>query len=363
MNGLHSKQKLICFVVLAGLLSISIIPFWNTTKGTVLENPDSPNSSIVLAVVGDCNGYNIVKYDEESLDPLASVRTLLNQSDIFLFNLEEALLPAEDLGASTEHPHQSCFVSSPRFAHYMNVESLTVATLANNHILDGGNIGVEKTKKSLEENGIRYLGAGSNATEACKPLILTVKNIKIGFLSYNLVEDPVFSAKEDAPGAASFSSCNVIDSIHRLKENADIVIVVLHWGNSWTQEINTSRIVTADQLADAGADVVIGHHPHMLQAVKVHKNKLIIFSLGNFIFRPDYDMPSNAHNSVIAFINISKGKVRNCYLYPLRIDNHGIPRVPTRKDAETILFNLANLSEIFNTSIKIKGQIGVVDIP
>ena len=362
---LFRLEKKVILALLMVLLFIGIVStflyFYLYTYGKVkFEVPDFPPSSVVLAAVGDCNGYNIVKYQEESLDPLASVRSLVEQSDIFLFNMEGVLLPPEYLGFSTQYPHQSCFVSPPSFASYMKAGTLTVASLANNHVLDGGEIGVEETRVALEENGIHYVGAGSDASEACQPLLLTVKGVKIGFLAYNLINESVFSAKEDSPGAASFAACNVTDSIRRLNEKADVVVVVLHWGTSWTQEVTASQIVTADQMFQAGADIVIGHHPHMLQAVKAYEKKLTIFSLGNFMLRPDYDMPSDAHNSVVAFIEIAEGKVRQCYLYPIRLDAHGVPRLPTRAEAKVILSNLADLSEAFDTQIEIDKWVGVI---
>jgi len=351
--------------VLIVLLFISIVSaffyFYLETCGKVeFEVLNFPTSSVVIAAVGDCSGYNIVKYQEESSDPLASVRNLIEQSDIFLFNMEGVLLPSEYLEFCIQYPNQSCFVSPPGFASYMKAANLTVASLANNHILDGGEIGLEETKAALSENSIYYVGAGSNASEACQPLLLTIKGVKIGFLAYNLFNEVVFSAMENSPGAASFIVCNVTDSIGRLKEKADVVIVVLHWGTSWTQEVTASQRVTADQMHQAGADIVIGHHPHMLQAVKADEKKLAVFSLGNFMLRPDYTMPPNAHNSMIAIIEIDERKVRQCYLYPIRLDADGIPRLPTRAEARIILSNMADLSEPFGTQIEIEKWVGVI---
>ncbi len=356
--------KKLTLVVLTALVLIGIISAFTYlySHGEVeFEAPDFPASSVVLAAVGDCSGYNIVKYQDESLDPLASVRSLIEQSDIFLFNLEGVLLPPECLGFSTQYPHQSCFVSPPSFASCMNTKAVTVASLANNHILDGGAIGIEETKVALEKNGVHYVGAGNNASESCQPLLLTVKDVKIGILAYNLFNESVFSANENRPGAASFMACNVTNSIRHLKEKADIAIVVLHWGKSWSQEVTTSQISTVDQLFHAGADIVIGHHPHVLQAIKADGNHIAIFSLGNFILRPDYAMPSNAHNSVVAFIEITaQGRVRRCFLYPIRLDGQGVPRLPTRSEATVILSTLADLSEAFNTHIETCKWMGVI---
>jgi len=266
------------------------------------------------------------------------------------------------LGFSTRYPDQSCFVSPPSFASYMKAGTLTVASLANNHILDGGEIGVEKTRAALAENGIDCVGAGGNAAEACQPLLLAVKGVKVGFLAYNLVNELVFSAKGDRAGAASFTACNVADCVRLLKMKADVVVVALHWGTSWTQEVKASQIVAADQIHQAGADIVIGHHPHMLQAFKAYEKGLTIFSLGNFVLRPDYPMPAEAHNSVVALIEIAERKVRRCYLYPVRLDDYGVPRLPTRLEARIILSNLADLSEAFNTQIEVEKWIGTIRI-
>lgn len=360
---LFRSEKKVILAVLVVFLSIGIVStfLYFYTHGKVeFEPPDFPESSVVIAAVGDCNGYNIISYQGESSDPLASVRGLIDQSDIFLFNMEGVLLPPEYLEFSTQYPRQSCFVSPPSYASYMKAGTLTVASLANNHVLDGGGIGVEETRAALEEYDIHHVGAGINASEACQSLLLTVKGVKIGFLAYNLFNESVFSAGENSPGAASFAACDVTDSIRLLSEEADVVVVVFHWGTSWTQEVTDSQIVTADQMFQAGADIVIGHHPHMLQAVKSYENNLTIFSLGNFMLRPDYDMPPDAHNSVIAFIEIAEGKARQCHLYPIRLDAHGVPRLPTRAEAEAILSNLADLSGAFNTQIEMDKWVGVI---
>jgi hypothetical protein len=367
MEYFGSKKKLKILFILIVLLITSITFFSlyfhiHTDSEVEFKAPNFSTSSVVLSVVGDCNGYNIVEYQGKSLDPLASVRTLINQSNIFLFNMEGVILFPQHLGCSTKYEGQSCFVSPPSFASYMKAENETVANLANNHVLDGGKTGVEDTRKALEESGIQYLGAGNNASEACHPLILTVKGTKIGFLSYNLYNELLFSANKYTPGAASFIACNATDSIRHLRERADIVVVVLHWGNAWDSKITASQIVIADRLSDAGADLIIGSHPHVLQGIGMYNNTLTFFSLGNFIIRPDYNMPSNAHNSVIAFIEIYKGKVRHCYLYPMRLDDQGIPRIPTKDNADFILFNLTNMSGDFNNRIEKDKQVGVINI-
>lgn len=236
----------------------------------------------------------------------------------------------------------------------------TVACLANNHILDGGEIGIEETRMAFEENDIYHLGSGSNVSDACQPLLLDVKGVKIGLLAYNLFNESVFSAKNDSSGAASCIECNVTGSIHSLKEKSDVVMVMFHWGNSWTQKVSESQILKADQMFNAGADIVVGHHPHMLQAVRANESRLTIFSLGNFIFRPDYSMPSTAHKSVVAFIEIEDKKVRKCYFHPVKLDGYGIPRILTGAESELILRNLADLSEEFNTKIEIDDGVGII---
>lgn len=359
----ESKNLLIIIIFLIICITfVSLYIHISANSKAEYEAPNFSASSVVLSAVGDCNGYNIVKYKGRSLDPLASIRKLINQSDIFIFNMEGALLFPKDLGCSARYEGQSCFVSPPSFASYMKAGNATIANLANNHILDGGKTGVEDTRDALEEKGIQYLGAGCNTSEACRPLILTVKGTRIGFLSYNLFNEILFSADKEAPGAASFNACNATDSVRRLKEKADIVVVVLHWGTAWDSKIDSSQVDIADRLFDAGADLIIGSHPHMLQGIGRRNNTLAFFSLGNFIIRPDYNMPSDAHDSIIALIEIYKGKVRRCYLYPVRLDDQGIPRIPTQDNADLILINLANMSKEYNNRIEKDKQVGLINI-
>jgi hypothetical protein len=318
------------------------------------------NSSVIICLVGDCSGYNIVKSDSKQSDPLGSIRPLINQSDIFLFNMECVILRPDQLNSAVKYPNQSSFISSPDFVGYLKVANITVANMANNHILDGGATGIEETQKSFSNQGIYYLGAGINAKEACQPLILTVKGTRIGFLSYNQVNPSVFSAGKDNPGTGSFLTCNVTKNIRYLKERSDVVIVSLHWGPSWSDKIDDYQIATARQLSDAGADLVIGHHPHVLQAIGRYNNTLVLYSLGNFILNPDYEMPADAHTSVIAFIEIRDGKVKACDFYPVILDNRGLPQSANGKKSDTILSHLADLSEHYDIRIINEKGVGII---
>ncbi|HVP95401.1 MAG TPA: CapA family protein [Methanoregulaceae archaeon] len=367
-KNFEKKTLIVSFSILIAALVLLVVGlnfFFSPSDSGADQNNEVQsfrysNSSVMLAVVGDCNGYNLLKSGSGDIDPLLSVRPMINQSDVFVFNMEGVILRSDQLHSAVKYPNQSSFISPPVFAKYMKSENITVANLANNHILDGGATGIEETKNSLDKSGIMFLGAGSNAAEACQPLILTVKGTRIGFLSYDLINPSVFSAGRDTPGAGSFLICNVTKSIRYLKEKSDIVVVFLHWGEPWSDSIDDYQMTIARQLSDTGADLVIGHHSHMLQGIGRYNNTLVFYGLGNFLLNTDYEMPPDSRKSMIAFIEIRDQKVQGCYLYPVVLDNNGFPQPAPGNERDNILLHLENLSEPYRTKIINENGTGVI---
>jgi hypothetical protein len=156
---------------------------------------------------------------------------------------------------------------------------------------------------ALKEAGVQYLGAGINKEEACAPLFINLDNIKIACLARTcvLVSSPSY-AGEDQPGVAFLNVEETKESINSCKQQADTVILLIHWGiEEYHYPSPYQRLLSRDFIK-SGADLIFGHHPHVLQGVEAINKKLIFYSLGNFLF-DDFiwsyvDQDGHPHNSI-----------------------------------------------------------------
>jgi len=311
----------------------------------------SPGGSLSLIAVGDSIGYNVKNED------LSSLAGMINDTDIFIFNLEGVLRRSKDETLRCEgFPSQSVLTSDASFAKYMKLAPVTIANMANNHVLDCGSEGIESSKRILSEHGLLWVGAGSGLQEACQPLVVNVRNRRVAFVSYNFVISPLVSAKPDEAGAATLSACqHNYDEIR--SQGADLIIASVHYG-FWSSDVVEGQVQLVSRLLSAGVDVVIGHSPHIPQAVMATGGKLALFSLGNFVFKPDYEMPPLAYTSIIAKIEFFEHSI-DLTVRPVMIDDRGIPRIDP--GSETVS-RVAKASERFGTFLDIRGSVGRLSI-
>ena len=332
-------------------IALSIgIPFllFYATNNSELEHP---RESISIIAVGDSIGYNIQS------EVLSHLTDFINDTDIFIFNLEGVLLDSNQVSGCKGFPEvQSILTSSSTFVEYMKLAPLTVANMANNHVLDCGAAGIEGTKRILSDRGILSVGAGQNLNEACEPLLVEVMDRRIAFVSYNFVITEAVSADTAKAGAASLDSCN--HDYYRIRsDGADIIIASIHYG-IWSGEVNQDQVRLVNKLFDSGVDIVIGHSPHIPQAVMVKDGKLAFFSLGNFIFRPDYTMPPLAHTTIFPRIDLYADRI-DVTIYPIIIDDDGIPHIHKGSD---IISRIANASEELNTFLDVRNNLGHISV-
>lgn len=168
-----------------------------------------------------------------------------------------------------------------------------VVSLANNHVWDLGEEGLRNTIKSLDEHGIMYCGAGMNAEEASKPAVIEKDGVRIAILAYCMFGNKYLGyvelAGENKAGVNPLIIGKVKEDIRKAKQVYDKVIVMPHWGREYLCEPLSECIRMAKQMIRAGADAVVGSHPHQVQPLVYFKGKPVCFSLGNFLF-PDFYM-------------------------------------------------------------------------
>lgn len=211
--------------------------------------------------------------------------------DISIINLESPLC-AKDV-------HQTDYCGSIDFAAYLKRIGVTAVSIANNHILEHGKEGFRETVKVLKGNGLQILG---EATEDGKATILrqSIKGRNIAIASFNAIHDI------ENPGCyAEYGREQILESIRRMRKNGDeLAIICLHWGDEYVHLPAPRQIEDAHAFIDAGADLIIGTHPHVVQPVEHYKQGVIYYSLGNFVF----DMFDSEHVRIglIARIDINE---------------------------------------------------------
>lgn len=214
--------------------------------------------------------------------PYQQVQLYLSEPDIMAGNLE---LPVTTGGTPIENTPY-VYKGSPDALPAMRDAGFDVMSLANNHALDQGLEGMRDTMKHLQEAGIGYMGVGENDTEAFAPLLMEAKGLKIAYIGVSEVI-PFASLKADSnvPGIAeTYDTTRTVAAIRKAEEEADIVVVMVHWGEDGKDIAEELQRDYARQYIDAGADLVIGSHPHVLQGFETYKGKWIAYSLGNFVY-------------------------------------------------------------------------------
>lgn len=210
------------------------------------------------------------------------LRNAIAASDLFLANEE---FPFSD-GGTQAQDKQFTFRLPTGDVHIMKEIGLSAVTLANNHVLDYGEAGLLDTLKTLREAGIPFTGAGANLKEAKNLLILDAGEKKIGVIAASRVfPEGGWAAGASHPGVFSaYDPAPVAEAIREARSRCDFLIVSVHWGLERHTEPEKYQRDNGHAYIDAGADLVIGSHPHVLQGIEFYQGKPIFYSMGNFIF-------------------------------------------------------------------------------
>lgn len=213
--------------------------------------------------------------------PFLKIADTMRSADLAFGNLEG---PISSRGKNQGSEYS--FRANPKVIEGLTFAGFDVLSVANNHIWDWGSEALEDTVDLLSENGIKPVGAGRNFDEANQPAIFSVGSTRIAFLAYTTLYPQSLEATAEHPGISSFRQEKAASEIKKIKESkiADLVIVSLHWGEEYATQASEEQKTIAHALVDAGADLIIGHHPHVVQEVERYKNSWIAYSLGNFVF-------------------------------------------------------------------------------
>lgn len=294
----------------------------NTPTPTI---PPLPSGQITLMAVGDIMlartlGDQIIS-DGPSV-PFAHTSTFLSSADISLGNLECSI---SERGIAEDKTYT--FRAPLLAAESLASGGFDLLTLANNHVLDYGLDAFTDTIDLLTDKGIDIVGAGMNIEEARSPIIFDRNDLRLAFLAY--LDIPRWNydyltwiAKADRPGVSWGYLSNITEDVQAASQVADVVIVLMHFGTEGEDQPSFQQVLSAHTAIDAGANLVIGSHTHLLQPIEEYNEGLIVYNLGNFVFDEFGDLENE---SAIFKALISKDGVLTYEMVPVFIQENGVP--------------------------------------
>lgn len=286
----------------------------------------------------DTRGNADYVYDE--------VRETISSADLAVGTLNTTL---SDLSTHTGCIETYVLVSDSRSAVAAAAAGFDVMSVATNHIKncsgescgDNSNRAFLDTLDNLRLNNIRPVGAGQNISEAMQPVVVEVKGVRFGFVSLGMVEPNAF-AGADSPGIASLTDDNLRASIYDARQLSDVVIVMPHWGPEDFASPNSYQLHYAQVAVDAGADVVVGNHTHVVQAIQQINGIDVFYGLGNFIFDQTWDL---AHQQgVMLMLHFSGSQYTGYDIIPTHVDGDGTVHIAGQEEAAEILQRIQEAS-------------------
>lgn len=212
-------------------------------------------------------------------DTFSNIKDILIGHDLIVSNLECAIKKGNEKPIIKEGPSLACNVEQLKYL--VNIGK-TLFTLANNHVMDYGNQGIYNIFEASKTMNVSFVGAGNNISEARKPFYFEKNNFRVAFI--NCCEHEFSIADENTPGANPMDIISIYKQIQEAKKEASIIIVIAHGGHEYYQLPSQRIQETYRFFIDAGANAVIGHHPHCISGMEIYKEGMIYYSLGNFYF-------------------------------------------------------------------------------
>jgi poly-gamma-glutamate capsule biosynthesis protein CapA/YwtB (metallophosphatase superfamily) len=259
---------------------------------------------------------------------LSGAKVIFSKADYTVINLE---CPAVE--ENTPLNKKYIFRAEPEWLNNLKKTGVTHCILANNHSYDQGREAVTETAYNITKAGMIQLGYGTNHTESCNPVIIEKDGIKCAVFSSVFLPLENWMFLPDKPSICQADAAELAERTRTFKsENPDcFIIVALHWGVEYRQFPHSGQVSQAETLIEAGADMIIGHHPHVVQSIQFIDNKPIFYSLGNFVF----DQSKPLQNQAIAVIvELDKSREPEFRIYPVKI-NACAPSIMTTEDRDS----------------------------
>ena len=304
--------------------------------------------------------------NEELLNyPLKRLAPVFHGADLVFVNCE---------GALSDHGRQVGVNRSPeKFAKSMKAAGIGIVNLANNHTFDAEEKGFQDTIRNLDSVGIAHAGGGRDLADARKPVIIERNGIKLGFISYTQFTnfgESAFAA-DGRPGVVPMDPFLMKEDIRKLRPQVDYVLVAIHWSTSVSKVVSPENRKLAHDLIDAGADVILGHHPPHPKGIEVYHGKVILYAPSN-VLRGHTSMTSD--DGYLARFTMGKKSVEQVEVLPMagkgQPEGHTGPYDPKLfqpfimqgASAQQLLETIRSRSAALDTTMKIDGDKGVIKV-
>ena len=303
-----------------------------------------------MTIVGDVMlGRRVAQTSaDDPIRPLRPTAKRLASAEITLGNIESTL---SDDGSPTQGGDS--FHADPEVIDGLELAGFDLAVLANNHLGDYGQRALRQTLAELRDAGLPYVGAGRDLREARKAVIIDRDGVRVGFIGTESIgETPAATAERggtnrlNMPPRTGPLNGRQLERITRdiadLDKQVEVVVVIPHWGTQYTHVPEASQRRAAKAFAGAGADLVIGGHPHWVQGWETSGDAVVVHSLGNFVF--DMDFQTKTMEGVFVEIVLWGDRVKAVEPVPYELDSRFVPRVVKGDTAERILADVWSTS-------------------
>ena len=304
---------------------------------------------LTIVAIGDVlPGIAYASRIERGHDPFVNLSPCLARADLALANLETAM---SDRGSRVSGK-KFTFRIPPSRANLLVGSGLDILSLANNHIMDYGADALADTVRALSDSGLLHCGAGATLTEARRPARAVVRGRRVAVLGYNRTLPRTFWATDSRPGTAFAKVETVRADVSRAREENDIVIVLVHWGRERTHELRPYQRPVASAAIEAGADLVVGAHPHVAHGIERMGSGVVAYSLGDAVFGGAY---TRDEDSLVLRARFGADGLREVEFLALETSNANTgfaPRIRKGKRARATLAMVSDMSAKLGTELK-----------
>jgi poly-gamma-glutamate capsule biosynthesis protein CapA/YwtB (metallophosphatase superfamily) len=309
----------------------------------------------LIEVAGDILPESSWKGQQEVTHLFDGVHEEFTRADLVFVNLEEPITSSHTMTRSKSQASVKAgrdyilHASNPAIPGIMKDAGVGLVGLANNHMMDYTTVGLSDTLKLLHSIQLPVVGAGLEA-DAHRAFILKAHGIRVAFLAFT---DVVPTGYEATPGRLGTASCKdedvLVQAIKRAREQADFVVLMIHWGGQGGHLITARQHQLARIAAEAGCAVVVGMHPHVLQGIEYVGAVPVFYSIGNFAFPSSM---ADARESMIVRLNFSPQKLESVEIVPVQISSEGAPQIVSGSEGQAILSHLDGFCRMFNTRVE-----------
>ncbi len=291
--------------LLLAALAVALLVGSHASRSTAAAVPYPHDlAQVTFAVAGDVIPHEPVRNAAAAAGEgaagwgslFADVADVFHHADFGFVNLETPVAPAHSHGSKP-----FMFDAPIALIDALKANGIKIVSFANNHVMDQGWAGFAESREHLRDEGLLFAGSGDTAQQAWLPVITEANGIKVGWLGMtrwlNGNRNPdkddqphvnFFPYPEESGGAAGMDEAGVLDAIKKARGQCDFLVVSIHWGVEYAPAPRPEDVETAHKMLEAGASVIVGHHPHVLQPVETYKtadgrNTVIFYSLGNFL--------------------------------------------------------------------------------